>query len=161
MERREIADDDRGKARQLLLGWLAGDSGDVEALIAAAGELHISHHTFPGEDFMRVAIDALDFAGVGRDAPIACETLLADHLPEIEFRGKENRKIRFVVLATAARRSGLEPALLEEIRFWNDDCWRYALYTALALVRAAAAKTSQPVPELARPLATHHNPHVR
>jgi hypothetical protein len=110
---------------------------------------------------MRGAIDALDLARVGRDDPIAYETLLADHLPEIEFRGQENRKIRLVVLATAARRSGLEPDLLEELRFWNDDFWRYALYTALALVRAAAAKTSQPEPELARRLADHHKLHAR
>ena len=41
---------------------------------------------------MSVAIDALDLAGIGPDDPIAYETLLADHLPEIEFEAKRTAR---------------------------------------------------------------------
>ena len=61
------------------------------------------------------------------------------------------------MLSTTARRAGLEPDLLDEIRFWNDDFWRYALYAAIALIRAAAIKTNQPVSQLARQLAKFHD----
>lgn len=149
MARPQIADQDRADARQLLVSWLADPHSDIGQVISPAFELHIRDHTFPGEDFMAVAIDALDLAAIDRATPIAYETLLADHLPEIEFRGKEHRKVRFAVLATAARRGGLEPDLLDEITYWNDDFWRYALYASIALIRAAAAKADQSVPELA------------
>ncbi len=157
MVRRQVTDQDRAEAKRLLLAWLVGNSANIDQLAFAALELHIQHHTFPGEDFMDLAIDALQLAGIGRADPIIYETLLVDHLPEIEFRGKEHRKIRFAVLSTAARRAGLEADLLDEVRFWNDDFWRYALYAAIALIRAAATNTSRPVAELARQLAELHN----
>jgi hypothetical protein len=137
---------------------LADPNGDVGQVTSAAFELHLRDHTFPGGDFMAVAIEVLDLAGIDRADPIAYETLLADHLPEIEFGGKQHRKIRFAVLATAARRGGLEPDLLDEIIYWNDDFWRYALYAAIALIRAAAANTGQSVPELARRLTNGQTP---
>ena len=161
MGRRKLTDQDRAEAKRLLLAWLTNSSGDIDHLRFAAFELHIQHHTFPGEDFMDLAIDALDVAGLGRAGPIIYETLLADHLPEVEFRGKEYRKIRFAVLSTAARRAGLEADLLAEIRFWNDDFWRYALYAAIALIRAAATNIDCPVPELAHRLAEFHNLELR
>lgn len=156
MGRRQITDEDRSEAKRLLVSWLASDGVDIDQLTLAAFEVHIEHHTFPGEDFMRLAIDALDIAGIERANPIAYESLLVDHLPEIEFRGKEYRKIRFTVMSAAALRGGLEPDLLDEISYWNDDYWRYALYATIALTRAAADKTNQPVTELARQLAEHH-----
>lgn len=158
MARRQITDQDRADARRLLVLWLANPDSDIGQVTSAASELHIRDHTFPGEDFMAVAIDVLDLAGIGRADPIAYETLLVDHLPEIEFRGKEHRKIRFAVLATAARRGGLEADLLDEIIYWSDDFWRYALYASIALIRAAAANTGQPVPELARRLTNGQAP---
>ncbi|MDH3730046.1 MAG: hypothetical protein OES13_02805 [Acidimicrobiia bacterium] len=60
-------------------------------------------------------------------------------------------------MCSAALRGGVEPDLLDEIGYWNDDYWRYALYAAIALIRASAAKTSQPVAELARRLAELHH----
>lgn len=156
MARRQVTDQDRAAAKRLLLGWLINNSSDIGHLRFAALEQHIQHHTFPGEDFMDLAIDALDAAGIGRANPIAYETLLADHLPEIDFRGKEYRKIRFAVLSTAARRAGLEADLIDEVRFWNDDFWQYALYAAIALIRAAATNAHRPVPELARQLDELH-----
>ena len=158
MARRQITDQDHADARRLLVSWLGEPDSDIGQVTSAASELHIRNHTFPGEDFMAVAIDVLDLAGIDRAEPIAYETLLAHHLPEIEFGGKRHRKIRFAVLATAARRGGLEPDLLDETIYWNDDFWRYALYASIALIRAAAANTGQAVPELARRLANGQTP---
>lgn len=158
MAQRQVTDHDHDHAKRLLLSWLTEPDGDIGRLGFEAFELHIPNHTFPGEDFMDLAIDALDLAGVHRDDPIQYETLLVDHLPEIEFRGREHRRIRFAVMSTAARRAGLEPDLLDEITYWRtDDFWRYALHAAIALIRATADKTGQPAAELATRLAEHHN----
>ncbi len=44
-----------------------------------------------------------------------------------------------------------------EVSYWIDDYWRYALYAAIALIRASAAKTGQSVPDLADKMAKFHN----
>jgi hypothetical protein len=131
MGRQQVTDQDRTEARRLLLRWLTDDAGDIDQLGSAAFEMHVPHHTFPGEDFPRSS------------------------------SGARNRKIRFAVLATTARRAGLEPDLLDEIRFWRDDFWHYALYAAIALIRAAATNTNQPVPQLADQLAKLHRSRPR
>jgi hypothetical protein len=105
---------------------------------------------------MRLAADALEVAGVDRTDPIAYETLLADHLPEVGFKGKQYRKIRFAVMSSAGLRGGLEPDLLDEDAYWNDDYWRYALLAAVALIRASAAKAGCSVGQLCHRLATLH-----
>ncbi len=71
---------------------------------------------------MRLAADVLEVAGISKADPIAYETTLsADHLPEIAFRGKEYRKIRFAVMSSAGLRGGLDPDLLDQVAYWNDD----------------------------------------
>lgn len=68
------------------------------------------------------------------------EGLLAAFLPEQEFRGRENRKIRYALFACSSTSAGLEPDLLDEVSWWQtDDFWRYALCAAVALIRASAA----------------------
>ncbi len=129
---------------------------DIDLVTFAAFDLHVQYNTFPGEEIMRLAADALEVAGVDRGDPITYETLLADHLSEIDFKGKQNRKIRFAVMSSAGLRGGLDPDLLDEVAYRNDDYWRYALFAAVALIRASAAKTNQTVAELAEQLATRH-----
>lgn len=156
MAPRAVTDEDRTKAKQLLVTWLATDNDDIDKATVAAFDLHVEHNTFPGEEFMRLAADALEAAGIDRADPIDYETMLADHLPEIEFRGKQYRKIRFAVMSSAGLRGGLEPDLLDEVAYWNDDYWRYALFAAIALTRASAAKTGRSVADLAGQVATLH-----
>ena len=153
MGRATIADSDRIEARRLLLAWLTAGGDDLTSLQRTAFELHVEHNTFPGDEFARVALQALEMAEVDHDEPIVYETLLVDHLPEIEFRGKENRKIRFTVMSVASLRGGLDPDVLEEIVYWNDDYWRYSLWASIALIRACAATTGIPVADLAHRLA--------
>jgi hypothetical protein len=50
------------------------------------------------------------------------------------------------VLAAAALHGGTEPDLLEEVAWWQtDDFWHYALFAAVALIRAAASRAGVPV----------------
>ncbi len=98
---------------------MSGGDGDLDQLSFAAFGLHIRYNTFPGEEFMWLAADALDVASIDRIDPIAYETLQAHHLPEVAFRGKQYRKIRFAVMCSAALRGGLDPNLLDEVAYWN------------------------------------------
>jgi hypothetical protein len=51
------------------------------------------------------------------------------------------------VLAAAAVHGGTEPDLLEEVAYWQtDDFWQYAMYAAVAYIRAAASRAGVPVP---------------
>jgi len=144
-----VSDTDRVEAKRLLLRWLATGADDLSSLQRAAFELHVEHNTFPGDEFAQVARQALETAQIDYHDPIAYETLLADFLPEVEFRGKENRKIRFAVMSVASIRGGLDPDVLEEVIYWNDDYWRYGLWASIALIRASAAKACIPVADLA------------
>jgi len=72
-------------------------------------------------------------------------------LPGCAFRGRENRKFRFTVLAAAALCGGAEPDLLDEVAWWQtDDFWRYALFAAIAYIRIAAGRASVPVHQVSQ-----------
>ncbi len=153
---RRPTEDDRIEAIRRLLSGLQ-DGADAHELAVAVADLHPTNNTFPGEVFMALGADALDVAGIGRATSIPYEGLLEAHLPECVFRGLENRKIQYAILTSAALRAGLEPDLLDEVVWWRtDDYWRYALFAAVALIRAAAACRDIPVPQLAGQLAERH-----
>lgn len=136
--------DEREPVRRLLSGLVRGD--DVHALAAEIAELHPRNNTFPGEVFIGLGALALDLAGADRHEPIPYEGLCSQFLPECEFRGRENARLRFAVLAAAARRGGLEADLLDEVSWWHtDDFWWYGLCAAVALIRAGADRLGVPV----------------
>ena len=154
---RRPSEDARIEAIRRLLSGLA-NGADAHELVAAVADLHPKNNTFPGEVFMELAADAFDVAGVSRDGPIPYEGLLEVHLPECRFRGRENRKIQYAILISAARRAGLEPDLLDEIIWWRtDDYWRYALFAAVAIIRACSARSDNTVPEFVERLAQIHS----
>jgi hypothetical protein len=139
--------------RRVLAGLAQGD--DAFGLAASVAALHRADDTFPGEVFMCLAADALDCAGVGRQCPIRYEGLLERYLPECEFRGRQNQKIKFAVLASASLRGGLEPDLLGEVIWWqSDDFWRYALWAA-AIIRSCADRQGMSLADFAGQLAVH------
>lgn len=147
MARRSPTDQDRAEViRRLLFGLACGD--DVLGLAAAIEELHLRHNTFPGEVFLRLFAAALDVAGVDCEDPLPYEGLREKYLGECRFRGRENRKIQFAILAGAAARGGIEPDLLDEVAVWqtDDDFWWYALAAAVAVIRACADRMRLPVP---------------
>lgn len=154
MVRNSPTDSDRVEAAGRFLSGL-GRGEELSELAAALGHLHPRHNTFPGEVFLRIAVDALELAAVGCENPITYEGLLDNHLTEHEFRGREHRKIQFAVLAGGAARGGIEPDLLDEVIQWRtDDFWFYALAAAVAVTRACAERSGQPVPAFTERLAT-------
>jgi hypothetical protein len=71
--------------------------------------------------------------------------MLERFLPGCAFRGRQNKKLQFAILAAAALRGGTEPDLLDEVAWWHtDDFWQYALYAAVAYIRAAAERAGVP-----------------
>ena len=146
-------EDDRDEAlRRLLSGLAAGD--DVFELAASVADLHPRHNTFPGEVFMGLAADSLETAGATRNDPIPYEGLRETYLSECEFRGKNNRNIQYAILTSASMRGGLEPDLLDEVAWWHaDDYWMYALYAAVALIRAGAERQGITIAQMVEQLA--------
>jgi hypothetical protein len=144
---------DAATARRILLDGMARDTGVFE-LAGELAPLHPRHNTFPGEVLLQVAADALEWCGASRAEPLALEGMPERFLPECAFRGRENKKLQFAVLAAAALRGGADPDLLGEVAWWQtDDFWQYALYAAVAYVRAAASRAGVPARQVGEELA--------
>jgi hypothetical protein len=143
--RKRPAPEDTVTARQTLLDGLARDA-DIFELVGELAPLHLRDNTFPGEVFLHLAADALDWCRASRADPLALEGLRERFLPECTFRGRENKKLQYAVLAAAALHGGTEPDLLDEVAWWQtDDFWQYALFGAVAYIRAAASRAAAPV----------------
>jgi hypothetical protein len=137
--------DDAAAARRVLLDGLARDA-DIFELLGEVAPLHPRNDTFPGEVFLGVAADALAWCGASRADPLSLEGLRERFLPECTFRGRQNAKLRYAVLAAAAVHGGTEPDLLDEVASWQtDDFWQYAMYAAVACIRAAASRAGVPM----------------
>jgi hypothetical protein len=127
--------EDAVTARQALLDGLARD--EISELVSELAPLHLRDDTFPGEVFVDLAADALDWCGASRSRPLALEGLRERFLHECTFRGRQNRKLQYAVLAAAAVHGGTEPDLLDEVAWWqSDDFWQYALFAAVGYIRA-------------------------
>jgi hypothetical protein len=108
--------------------------------VSELAPLHPRDNTFPGEVFLRLAADALDWSGASRAGPLPLEGLRERFLPETAFRGRQNTKLQYAALAAAALHGGTEPDLLDEVTWWQaGDFWQYALFAAVACIRAAAS----------------------
>jgi len=146
-------DEDRVEALQrFLVGLARGD--DANQLSSAIADVHVRHNTFPGEVFMELAADALDLAGTTRADAVVYRDLLSKHLPEVKFRGKEHRRIQYALLTPFAVQGGLEPDLLDEVTYWIEQYWQYALFAAVAIVRDSAERSDTPIETLVAELAT-------
>ena len=140
-------------ARRVLLDGLARDA-DIFELAGELAPLHPRDNTFPGEVFLRLAADALDWCEASRADPLSLEGLRERFLPECTFRGRQNKKLQYAVLAAAALHGGTDPDLLEEVAWWqSDDFWQYALFAAVAYIRAAARRAGVPVRQACQDLA--------
>jgi hypothetical protein len=137
--------EDTVTARRVLLDGLAR-SADIFELVSELAPVHPRDDTFPGEVFLHLAADALDWCGASRADPLPPAGLCERFLPERAFRGRENTKFQDAMLAAAALHGGTEPDLLEEVAWWQtDDFWQYALFAAAACIRAAASRAGMPV----------------
>jgi hypothetical protein len=136
-------------ARRLLLDGLARDDGIFE-LLSGLALLHPRTATFSGEVSLHVAADALEWCGPA--GPSRCPRGTARAVP---IRGHlprpPERQAPVRVLAAAAVHGGAEPDLLGEVASWHtDDFWQYAMYAAVACIRAAASRAGVPVPRQVR-----------
>jgi hypothetical protein len=156
--RKRPALQDAATARRILLDGLARDSGASE-LAGELAFLHPRNDTFPGEVFLRLAADALHWCEASLTEPLPLEGMRERFLPECAFRGRQNHKLQFAILAAAALHGGTEPDLLGEVAWWQtDDFWQYALYAAVAYIRAAAGRADVPVRQACRELAQRDSP---
>ena len=143
--RKRPTPEDTVTARQTVLDGLARDA-DLFELLSELAPLHPRDNIFPGEVFLHIAADALDWCGASRADPLPMEGLRERFLPERTFRGRQNTKLQYAVLAAAALHGGTEPDLLDEVVWWQtDDFWQYALFAAVAYIRAAASRAGVPV----------------
>ena len=150
--------EDAVTARRMLLDGLARDA-DIFQLASELSPLHPRDDTFPGEVFLHVAADALQWCGASGAAPLPLEGLRERFLSESAFRGRQNTKLRYAVLAAAALHGGTEPDLLDEVAWWQtDDFWQYALFAAVAYIRAAASRVGVPVSQACQDLADGPSP---
>ncbi len=95
---------DAATARRILLDGLAHDVDMVEILHRLA-PLHPRNNTFPGEVLLRLAADALDWAGVDRAHPLDLAGMRERFLPECNLTGRDRRKLQFAVMAAAVSMS--------------------------------------------------------
>jgi hypothetical protein len=147
------APDDAEAARRILLTGLGRDAA-LPDLLGEIEPLHPRNNTFPGEVFLRLAADALDWAGASRADPLPLEGMRERFLPEFSRRSRDRRKLQYAVLAAAAVHGGAEPDLLDEVAWWQaDDFWQYALLAAVLYVRAAAGRAGVPVAQACQELA--------
>ena len=87
------APEDAVTARQILLDGLARDA-EIFELLSELAPLHPRDNTFPGEVFLHVAADALNWSGASHADPLPLEGLRERFLPERTFRGRQNTKLR-------------------------------------------------------------------
>jgi hypothetical protein len=115
-------------------------------VLSGLAPLHSRNDTFPGEVFLHLAADALGWCGVSRTEPLPLAGLRERFLPECTFRGRQDAKLQYAVLAAAAIHGGTDPDLLDEVAAWQtDDFWQYATYAAVPCIRAAASRAGVPV----------------
>ena len=144
--------EDAMTACRALLDGLARDA-DIFEVLAGLAPLHPRNDTFPGEVFLHLAADALDWCGASRAESLPLEGLRERFLPECAFRGRQNAKLQYAVLAAAGVHGGTEPDLLDEVALWQtDDFWQYAMYAAVAYIRAAADRAGVAVRQACRDL---------
>jgi len=145
-------------ARRVLLDGLARDA-DIVQLVSELAPLHPRDDTFPGEVFLHLAADALNWCRASRADPLPLEGLRERFLPERTLRGRENKKLQYAVLAAAALHGGTEPDLLDEVAWWQaDDVWQYALFAVVAYIQAAVSRAGVPVRQACQDLAGRPGP---
>ncbi len=146
--------EDREEAvRIVLVGLVAGEA--PEATFAKLAGLRTRNDTFPAEEFLELASDAIAISGATPGDPIDFEGIRERYLGESRFSGKtQHYKSKYAISAAAMIHGGVYPDLFGDAAWWEaDDLWRYSFFALLTFVRAAAERTGRSVEEVVRSIA--------
>jgi hypothetical protein len=139
--------------RIALAGIASGaDSGEILSKLAV---LHIRNHTFPAEELLELAAEAIDESGATQAEPIDSENIRERFLSEHPFSGKtQHYKSKYAISAAAMIHGGVYPDILNDAAWWEaDDLWTYSFFALLIYVRAAAERTERPSEAIAQSIA--------
>jgi hypothetical protein len=146
--------EDRADAIGIALAGIASgaDSGEILSKLSA---LHVRNHTFPAEELLELAAEAIDESGATQTEPIDSEDIRERFLPEHPFSGKtQHYKSKYAISAAAMIHGGIYPDILNDAAWWEaDDLWTYSFFALLIYVRAAAERTDQSSEGIARSIA--------
>ena len=148
--RKQPTPEDRTDAVHIVLAGLASGQ-DVDLILEKLGELRVRHNTFPAEELLELASDAIDESGATLAEPIDFENIRDRFLPEHHFSGKNQHfKSKYAISAAAMIHGGVYPDLINDAAWWQtDDLWVYSLFALLIFMRAAAERTGRSVEEVA------------
>jgi len=126
--------------RIVLAGLSAGEAS--ESILSNLGAAHIKGNTFPAEELLELASDAIELSGATPGDPIDCEGIRERLLPERPFSGKtQHHKCKYAISAAAMIHGGVYPDLLNDAAWWeSDDLWTYSFFALQVYVRAAAER---------------------
>jgi hypothetical protein len=146
--------EDRSDAIRIALAGLASGE-ESDEILSKLGALHIRYNTFPAEELLELASDAIDESGATPADPIDCEGIRERFLPEHLFSGKtQHHKSKYAISVAAMIHGGVYPDLLDDAAWWQaDDLWTYSYFALLLYIRVAAERTGQSVEEVARSIA--------
>ena len=139
-------------ARRVPPDGLARDA-DVFELVSELAPLHPRDNTFPGEVFLRAAADALDWCGASRAIRCPWRGYASGSCPSASSAaGKLEVPVRGAGRGRSAWRDRTGSA--GGGRRWQaDDFWQYALFAAVAYIRAVASRAGVPVRQACQDLA--------
>ena len=142
--------EDRSEAIRIALADLASGE-DPDVTITRLGDLHIRYNTFPAEELLELASEAIDVSGATPADPIDLERIRERFLPERHFSGKtQHHKSKYAITAAATIHGGVYPDLLDDAGWWEaDDLWMYSFFAYLIFMRVAAERTGLSVEEVA------------
>jgi len=146
--------EDRSDAIRIALAGLS--SGEQpEEILSKLSALHIRHNTFPAEELLELASNAIEESGAMPADPIDSEGIRERFLPDHPFSGKtQHYKSKYAISAAAMIHGGVYPDLLDDAAWWQaDDLWIYSFFAFLLYVRVAAERAGESVEEVARSIA--------
>ena len=146
--------ENRSEAIRIALAGLAYGE-QAEEVLSKIGALHIRHNTFPAEELLDLASDAIVESGATPADPIDCEGIRERFLPDHPFSGKtQHYKSKYAISAAAMIHGGVYPDLLDDAAWWEaDDLWTYSFFALLLYVRAAAERSGRSVEAVVRSIA--------
>ena len=123
-------------------------SGDDARIDAALGALYDREQTVSGR---RAAGSRA--GGLGRSKPGVVRWLgdIRTYFPKPVVQVLQRDAVERLDL----RQMLLEPELLDEVTYWREQYWQYALFAAVAIIRECAARSGTPLATFVAELADH------